>query len=631
MLVLITLLMSYNVRSNSIKSLALESMTLLAQWKELANRTDGLLLDRYTYFGPGSSPEIVHWERLYKDFGKDLEELVQNETIARQPQMKDRLEGAYRVWRFTEVQLNNARYYFSEIIKSGLGQKVMVNGMLHTMYQMRMRDQLSVQEIFLMEEAIYALESLEHATREFDLLFNAIVVDMDAAGEVYLKRVRVLFYLLFGAVFVIFILFFIFRNQLKVAQDNRKQYLESARRELLQNLCDESTLENIAACMEKKEELGLRAFFDRPLLLVVMQIDAYVEFSYRYNVHEQKDQIDNLRGMTENFMRSQGMLCESFCYRDDTILYLINADENDVKLAEGSQQLIATWFTSNSHQFPLKVTMTIGEFCYEMEDLDKDVLNCLKLSEYRYLMGTGSIITKGAWTPHPPEAFRYPLDKERLFEEAFKSLDLQATLKILRDMILYAQPYGPESMKRLVLRLTAAQSSVVELLEKSFNITVLEGVIPMILDIQRFETLSEAQMMMENVIERVISECLQRKHAKHDQTVLRIKEIIDEQLADFNLSADQIADQFNLTSSYINRIFKQQTAMSISGYINETRLHRADTLLRETDLTITQIAAQAGFSSMGTFFRLFKKHYGQTPGERVSGVYGCKETASESG
>ncbi len=153
----------------------------------------------------------------------------------------------------------------------------------------------------------------------------------------------------------------------------------------------------------------------------------------------------------------------------------------------------------------------------------------------------------------------------------------------------------------------------------------------MILDIQRFETLNEAQMMMENVIERVISECLQRKHAKHDQTVLCMKEIINEQLADFNLSADQIADQFNLTSSYINRIFKQQTAMSISGYINETRLQRAEKLLRETDLTITQIAAQAGFSSMGTFFRLFKKHFGQTPGERISGVYGSKETAVENG
>jgi len=44
------------------------------------------------------------------------------------------------------------------------------------------------------------------------------------------------------------------------------------------------------------------------------------------------------------------------------------------------------------------------------------------------------------------------------------------------------------------------------------------------------------------------------------------------------------------------------------------RVERAVTLLRETDLSITEIAFQAGWSSLGTFGRTFRDVTGQSPG-----------------
>ena len=50
-----------------------------------------------------------------------------------------------------------------------------------------------------------------------------------------------------------------------------------------------------------------------------------------------------------------------------------------------------------------------------------------------------------------------------------------------------------------------------------------------------------------------------------------------------------------------------------AGYINRERLERAERFLRSTDHTISEIAELSGFSSQGTFFRLFKKKYGRSP------------------
>jgi AraC-like DNA-binding protein len=97
--------------------------------------------------------------------------------------------------------------------------------------------------------------------------------------------------------------------------------------------------------------------------------------------------------------------------------------------------------------------------------------------------------------------------------------------------------------------------------------------------------------------------------------VLDVKEIIQSQLRDFNLSAESIADYFGLTTAYLNRLFKSHTAYSIAGYINFFRLERAELLLRDKNNTVAEICELSGFSNQGSFFRLFKKKYGRTPGD----------------
>ncbi len=74
-----------------------------------------------------------------------------------------------------------------------------------------------------------------------------------------------------------------------------------------------------------------------------------------------------------------------------------------------------------------------------------------------------------------------------------------------------------------------------------------------------------------------------------------------------------LAKRVGLTSSALRQRFTQQTGLSPADYITLRRIDEAARLLRETKLTITQIAFKVGFSSSQYFATAFKRRTGMSP------------------
>lgn len=591
--------------------MALQSMTLLADWNKLENRTNQILLSRYTVTDKSVHPLIETWNREYEEFSLSLELLSRNSQISRWKKLEEEINGATRVWRYTKIQLNNANDFFNKIIQSGLGEKIMVNGFIQTMYKLRMDGQLTTKELFLLDETLYALESLNNATGEFDLLFNTIVKNLKNTGELYLIRIRLMIIGLFSMAIVALSLSVLINRQLKNAQENRSLYLKRQRGQLLKSLCENSSFDNIDQFNIKKEGLGIKLSLEEPILPIILQIDDYSRFSHQLNLEEQNKVIGNLVREVEIFMVNEHMTCESFSFREDMIVLLSNThfrEENNDFLKR----------MKTNHEILLKnsqcsISMTVGSVTNEVIDLDNDFADLLEMSEYRFLLGKGAYIFSGSSQLSIHQMFHYPKDKERLFKESINSLQLESALNILYEMIGYGKTYGPRNMRRLLLRLTAALTNTVENLEQTYHIPSMNEVMPMMLQVQSPENIEGVRDILTEIINQIINSCLNKKEEKHDQTIMQIKEIISKEMNNLNLSADSIADNFNLTTSYINRLFKQHNSYSIAGYINKVRLDYSEELLRCTDKNVSEIAELSGFASPGTFFRLFKKKYGRTP------------------
>lgn len=82
-----------------------------------------------------------------------------------------------------------------------------------------------------------------------------------------------------------------------------------------------------------------------------------------------------------------------------------------------------------------------------------------------------------------------------------------------------------------------------------------------------------------------------------------------------DLYLENVSEQLGLSPKYVSRIFKEQTKMNISDYINIVRITKAQQLLRETSLPIQEIALLVGIPSRTTFLRVFRKQLGQSPRE----------------
>ncbi len=603
----------YNIQSTKVQKLALKSMTLLSDWNKLENRTNRILLSRFTVTDKLTHPLIETWNIEYEEFSESLEELSTNRQISRWNQLEKQISGATRVWNYTRVQLNNANNYLNKIIQSGLGEKVMVNGFLHTMYKLRMDKQLTNSEIFLLDDTLFALESLDNATDEFDILFSEIVNDLKETGELYLNRIRFIIFGFFSMAIITLTLSVLINRQLKRAQENRSLYLKRQKESLLLGICENSSFENMDQFNNKSKDLGIELSLEKPILPILLQIDDYSRFSHNLNIGEQNKVIENLTKSLGLFLVNENMISETFIYRKDLIVILSNPpflEEND-KFLEKMKSNHDLLIRKSMWSF----TMTVGSINNEVIDLDNDFKDILEISEYRFLLGKGAYITSGSSKLISHKKFNYPKDKERLFKESINSLGLDSTLKILDEIIDYGSAYGPRNMRRLFLRLTAALTSTVEDLEQKYHISTINEVIPMILQVQNPENVSGVRDILVEIIKQIINSCLNQKEDKHDQNVIQIREMIFNEMKDLNLCADSIADKFNLTTSYINRLFKQHNSYSIAGYINKVRLDCSEELLRCTDKNVSEISELSGFASSGTFFRLFKKKYGRTPKE----------------
>lgn len=82
-----------------------------------------------------------------------------------------------------------------------------------------------------------------------------------------------------------------------------------------------------------------------------------------------------------------------------------------------------------------------------------------------------------------------------------------------------------------------------------------------------------------------------------------------------DLSLESLSKEFGVSRFVLSRLFTDKLHTTFPSYVNSKRLELAKDLLFSTDLSITQIALDAGFGSSRTFFREFRQAFHVTPGE----------------
>jgi DNA-binding response OmpR family regulator/two-component sensor histidine kinase len=98
----------------------------------------------------------------------------------------------------------------------------------------------------------------------------------------------------------------------------------------------------------------------------------------------------------------------------------------------------------------------------------------------------------------------------------------------------------------------------------------------------------------------------------------RIQKVIEENIDNSDFNIDSIADSIGISRSAFFKKLKSLTGLAPVDMIKETRLTKSVEMLKNTDLTVSEIAYAVGFSDSGYYGKCFRKKYGQTPTEYMS-------------
>ena len=107
---------------------------------------------------------------------------------------------------------------------------------------------------------------------------------------------------------------------------------------------------------------------------------------------------------------------------------------------------------------------------------------------------------------------------------------------------------------------------------------------------------------------------LQKSFSSYRDEVKVIIDYIDENLTS-KVTLTDIANLVNMNKSYISRLFKEETSMTLSEYITYRKIDRAVILMKNPKLKIKEIAFEVGIPDPLYFSRIFTKVQGKTPSE----------------
>ena len=146
--------------------------------------------------------------------------------------------------------------------------------------------------------------------------------------------------------------------------------------------------------------------------------------------------------------------------------------------------------------------------------------------------------------------------------------------------------------------------------EKPFSLEYLEACIANILNMRR--------LLMQKVSTQPWEDLSQIATNPVDNEFLKkMNQIIEDNVANADLSVNFLADQLNISRSGLFAKIKSLTDVTPNEMIQVVRLKRAARLLLENNYLVSEVGYMVGFSSPSYFTKCFQKQFGMKPGDYI--------------
>lgn len=132
------------------------------------------------------------------------------------------------------------------------------------------------------------------------------------------------------------------------------------------------------------------------------------------------------------------------------------------------------------------------------------------------------------------------------------------------------------------------------------------------LKIEAMQASSECEDLLKYMVKKYCRLVNKHSQKRYSLLIQKVTTQIESDLSS-DLSLNNLASIFGVNSSYLSSLFKKETGVTLTEYVNKKRVERAKELLLSTNLQIQNISQRCGILDVNYFTKTFKKHTGLTP------------------
>jgi len=361
-------------------------------------------------------------------------------------------------------------------------------------------------------------------------------------------------------------------------------------------------------CRNELHRLGIRTEFERASV-AVLEIDKYADFCANYSAKDQYLLRYVIVNVIHEIASNQGISVWAE-YVEGSRLGIIVFEEPGSLLEKTLQ-----W--SEKH---LKISFTIGfgGVTSRAEELPTLYENAKETLEYKAILGSGRIIDETHLPNRSPSdvfehvplvhalARSYRLGEpgwEEKYERLFSEMKAQ---RLPVDDVVKILHYALSSLDYEIHELP-------EPIQERWKATAYRDWQDAL---QRFDILEEFRERAFTSLRATFDDILSvRENRINNELIHRMKKYIEENYFNPDLSLYHLSDEFNLSTRYLSKLFKDEFGEKFVDYLVRIRMERAKSLLLETNETVQDVAAKVGYLHSFSFIRMFKKVAGVTPGD----------------
>lgn len=299
---------------------------------------------------------------------------------------------------------------------------------------------------------------------------------------------------------------------------------------------------------------------------------------------------------------------------DKIVVIFIYGKEPDASAEREIETIMNDLRTAVEAEYRIRLTVSMGALFQTLADISRSYFEARRTMEHAAFMdGRGMLWHRDM--PKETAAYYYPVDLELRLLNALKlgdSSEVKRMMAVIFENNFMERELSAEMAQQLVGEIKGTIFKQFDQ-KREMETHVVEKLKKQALHIQLTDGLEQAWNELEAVMDAFCSLIIQEKNDRDYETVLALIKHLEEMYADPDLTVFHIAEKSGLPEKVISQLFKEQAGQSVSEYLEQIRINKANGLLVESGMTIDEIACHVGYNSSHSFRRAFKRVTGVSP------------------